>query len=112
MEVDGKLFTLTFDKGSNKNNGPKYYTSGTAARFYGGNTITVTVLEGYKITSIEIATTSAGNANVITSDVGSCDDAGQGQTVTWAGEISNGGSVTFTVSGTSGHRRISSIKID
>ena len=110
-EIEGKLFQIICDKGSN-NNAPKYYTSGTAARFYGGNTITVTVAEGYKITSIVFSTTSQGNNNVISSDVGTCADGGQGKDVTWTGEISNGGSVVFTVAGSTGHRRISSITID
>ena len=38
--VSGTDFTITFYKGSNTN-APKYYTSGTAIRAYGGNTFTV-----------------------------------------------------------------------
>ena len=50
VEQDG--ITLTFDKGTNKN-GPKYYTTGTAIRCYGSNTITASV-SGKNITKIVI----------------------------------------------------------
>ena len=33
--------TVTFDKGTNSNNAPKYYTTGEAVRCYGGNFFTV-----------------------------------------------------------------------
>lgn len=43
--------TFTFDKGTN-NNGPKYYTTGKAIRFYGSNTLTISVSQGYELTSV------------------------------------------------------------
>ena len=39
--VVGDDVTLTFDQGTNANNAPKYYTSGTAVRMYSGNTLEV-----------------------------------------------------------------------
>ncbi len=39
--VEGDNVTLTFDQGTNANNAPKYYTSGTAVRMYSGNTLEV-----------------------------------------------------------------------
>ena len=38
---DDGYVTLTFDGGTNTQNTPKYYTSGTAVRLYAGNTMTV-----------------------------------------------------------------------
>ena len=37
----GTNFQIAFSKGTNKNNTPKYYTSGTAIRLYGNNTMTI-----------------------------------------------------------------------
>ena len=39
-EIKGENVTLTFDKGTGSTT-PKYYNSGTNARFYGGNTLTI-----------------------------------------------------------------------
>lgn len=41
-EVKGDATTLTFAKGSNTQNSPKYYTTGTSARMYANNTLTIT----------------------------------------------------------------------
>ena len=97
LEIDG--VTFVFDKGSNSN-APKYYTTGKAIRTYGGNTFTVTAPGA--ITSIEFTFASGENANAITADVGTFD------TDTWTG---SNNSVTFTIDGTSGHRRIASITV-
>ena len=40
-KIDGQNVTLTFDKGSNTKNGPKYYDAGTNARLYSNNTLTI-----------------------------------------------------------------------
>ena len=40
LAIDG--VTVTFDKGTNTNNPPTYYNTGTAVRLYPGNTMTVT----------------------------------------------------------------------
>ncbi len=39
--VEGDDVTLTFDQGTNANNAPKYYTTGTGVRMYTGNTLEV-----------------------------------------------------------------------
>ncbi|MDE6490643.1 MAG: chitobiase/beta-hexosaminidase C-terminal domain-containing protein, partial [Muribaculaceae bacterium] len=49
--------TLVPSKGTNNSNGPKYYTGGTAARFYGNNTLTVsTSSEKFNIVKIDFVT--------------------------------------------------------
>ena len=52
--------SITLEKGSNSN-APKYYSTGTAIRFYGGNVMTFTAAEGYEITDITITQPSGGN---------------------------------------------------
>ena len=91
-------YTATFDKGTNTN-GPKYYTNGTAVRVYGSNTITIT---GKSIVKIVITFGSSDGTNEITTDVGTF------ATDTWTGSAD---SVTFTIGGTSGHRRIAKIEV-
>lgn len=92
--------TATFDKGTNPNT-PKYFTSGTAIRVYGGGTMTVSA-DGKTIVSIELTFGSSDGTNEITTDVPTYAEP------TWTGEA---GSVTFTVGGTSGHRRIKAITV-
>lgn len=91
-------YTVTFDKGTNKN-GPKYYTAGNAVRVYGSNTVTIT---GKSIVKIVVTFGSGDKTNAITSDVGTF------TTNTWTGSAD---SVTFTIGGTSGHRRIAKIEV-
>ena len=99
FEADGS--TITFDKGTNSNT-PKYYTSGTAIRVYGGNTITVASTCDKNISEIKITFGSSDGSNEITVDAGSYSDG------TWTGDAE---SVTFTIGGTSGNRRIAGITV-
>ena len=93
------VVSIVFDKGTNSND-PKYYASGTAIRCYGGNSITFTATTN--ITSIELAFGSSDGTNAITADCGTFD------TDTWTGSSS---SVRLTIGGTTGNRRISTIKV-
>ena len=96
--IDG--VTFSFDKGDNKN-APKYYTTGSAVRLYGGNSMTVSV-EGKTLISIGLTFDSGESTNAITTDVPTYEEP------TWTGEAP---SVTFTVGGTSGHRRIKTVTV-
>ena len=96
--------TVTFAKGSNSSNNPKYYTTGTAIRAYGGNTITVSTALG-KVVGVEFifsTTENEDNFNGITADAGTL------VLPTWTGSEE---SVTFTISGTTGHRRIHKLEV-
>jgi len=104
-EVSGTNCVINFYKGTN-NNPPKYYTTGSAVRAYGGNYFTVTVDKEYQISTIELTFASGEGSNAITTDKGTYSDG------VWSGSVQNGASVTFTIGGTSGHRRISAIKIN
>lgn len=99
--VEGTGITITFNKGTNSVT-PKYFTTGAAVRAYGGNYFTVTA-NGNKITKIVIGFGSPGDgSNEITTDVVTYDNG------TWTGTAN---SVTFTIGGTSGNRRIASIAV-
>ena len=98
--VNGTNCAVTFAKGTNSN-APKYYTSGTAIRVYGGNTMTIASATK-TIVKIEITFGSSDGSNAITTDVITYDNG------TWTGSAS---SVKFTVGGTSGNRRIQKVKV-
>lgn len=96
--------TATFSGGTNTNYPPKYYDSGSAIRLYGGNTVT---FAGATITKIELSfadgyddESSNGSKNPITADSGTYASG------VWSG---NAESVTLTVGGTSGQRRITKV---
>lgn len=84
----GSGFTATLDGGGNSNT-PKYYTSGTALRMYGDNTMTIT---GSSITKITFTLTGNENQTQLEANVGNY--ALEGTTGTWTGEAD---AVTFTV---------------
>ncbi len=92
--------TGEFFAGSNSN-APKYYNTGSAIRCYGGNYFTISTSAG-NLTEIVLTFASGEGSNDITTDVGTYENG------TWSGEAS---SVTFSIGGTSGHRRIASFSI-
>ena len=98
LTVDG--ITITFDKGTN-NNTPKYYTSGTAVRVYGGGYFTISS-DDATIVSVVITFGSSDGTNDLTADCGTLSNGA------WTGSAD---SITFTVGGTTGNRRIMSIEI-
>ena len=95
----GTNFSIAFNKGTNSN-APKYYTTGSAIRAYGGNNFTVS--SDNTITGITITFASGEGPNAITTDVETYSNG------TWSGSAN---SVTFTVGGTTGHRRIAGISV-
>ena len=72
--VEGDNVTLTFAQGTNANNAPKYYTSGTAVRMYTGNTLEVALnnQEGEtRITAISFTFVSSSYAGSLQNWTGS-----------------------------------------
>lgn len=105
VQVNDQI-SLTFDAGDNKNS-PKYYTTGTAARLYGGNTMNVTAVSGCTITEVTFKTGSSNVWNAAsTASVG--EFVIDGSAATWTGSASD---VLFTQGGTSGHVRIESMTV-
>jgi len=96
---NNNLVTVTFDKGTN-NNTPKYFTSGSAVRVYGGGYFVVS--SKLKISKIEITFGSSDGSNAITTDCGTYSNG------TWTGESND---VKFTVGGSTGNRRIAKFTI-
>ena len=95
----GTNVTITFDKGTNSN-APKYYTSGTAIRCYGSNSLTIS--SSKTITAIKFTYGSSDGTNDITVDKGTFTKD------SWTGSAT---SVKFTIGGTTGHRRIKVIAV-
>ena len=93
----GTDFSVSWDKGTNSN-APKYFTSGTAVRVYGGGTMTVSSTTK-TISKIEITGYSG---NTFSTDVGDFDSG------TWTGSSA---SVVFTSSGTSGNTRVQKLDV-
>ncbi len=92
--------TVVFSKGTNTNNSPKYYASGTAVRIYGGNTMTVSAEK--KITAITLTFGTGDGTNELKTDCGTF------KSPTWTGSSN---AVIFTVDGSKGHRRIMSLTV-
>ncbi len=105
QDMDGVVITIDenvtvmFNKASG-NNSPKYYNTGTAIRAYGGNNFIVSSTG--TISSITLTFGSGDGNNEIITEVGSFESP------TWTGSESE---VTFTIGGTSGHRRIRAIDV-
>lgn len=91
--------SVFFSKGTNSNT-PKYYTTGTAVRIYGGGYFTITSTSN--ITSITLSFGSGDGSNSITANTGTYNNG------SWTG---NANSVTFTIGGSSGNRRIAGIEV-
>lgn len=100
VTVDANI-SVAFDKGTNSN-APKYFTSGTAIRCYGGNTITVSSTNA-TITGVKFSFGSSDGSNAISASTGSYTGGSWSST--------GASSVVFTIGGTSGNRRISGIEI-
>ena len=97
--VIGNNVTLTFDGGTNANNSPKYYTTGTAVRMYTGNTLTITATAN--ITEIEFTVSG-------TYDMTGTFDCGSYSSPIW----SCGDATTSTVVYTCGNNQTRIQKID
>ena len=98
IEIDDNV-SIVFNKGTGSN-GPKYYNTGTAIRAYGGNNFVVSSTG--TISAITLTFSSGEGTNAITTNVGSFSSP------EWTGSSSE---VTFTVGGTSGHRRVKAVSV-
>lgn len=101
-EVSSDPVSLIFNKGTNTNSFPKYYTTGTAVRLYGGNTMTVSSSKTIVKVELTFGSGENSNPNAITTDSSTYSDG------IWTGESN---SIKFTVSGTSGHRRVQKVSV-
>ena len=99
------IVTLDLAAGSNSNP-PKYYTTGTGVRLYGGNTLTVSVPNGYYLTEISFTTDSSNGSF----NSGTTATAGSFSGLSWTASGQNN-TVTITNGGSSGHVRIQTITV-
>ena len=93
---------VVFNKGTNSNN-CKYYTTGTAIRVYGGGYFTIASTIG-KIIKIKFTFGSDDGSNSISKNCGTYHSTDG----IWEGYSE---SITFTINGTSGHRKIKDIAV-
>ncbi len=100
VTIDDNI-TATFDKGSNSN-APKYYTTGTAVRLYGGGTLTIKSEKNCVIKKINLSFGSSDGSNAFTANVGTWSSP------EWTGSANE---VVLTEGGTSGNRRIKAISV-
>lgn len=91
--------SVEFNKGTNSN-APKYYTSGTAVRVYGGSYFIVSSVK--TIVKVVVTFGSSDGSNAISTD---CGTYGAG---TWTGSSN---AVKFSIAGTSGNRRIQKVAV-
>jgi len=96
--VNGEFVQITFAQGT-AGTAPKYYSSGTAVRVYGGGSMTVSA---ENMTRIDLTFGSGDKSNAITTNVGTF------VSPTWTGQADE---VVFTVGGSSGHRRFASVAV-
>jgi len=100
IAMDGNI-TIRFDKNTGSTN-PAYYNTGTAARLYGGNTLTVTPASGCTITGMTLTFSSASNVGTLSASAGTYSVSST--TGTWTG--SSTAPVVITNTASSGHARI------
>lgn len=102
---DNTNVSVVFNKGTG-NNDPKYYNSGASIRVYAKGYFTVSSSKA-NITGIALTFGSGEGSNTITVDKGDY-DSGE-----WTPNPSTtfAQSVTFSIGGTSGHRRIAAIAV-
>lgn len=100
VDIDDHVSVALY-KGTNANNAPKYFSTGSAIRCYGGNYFTISSDSG-NLTAITLSFSSGEDANAITTDGGTYSNG------SWSGSAS---SVTFNIGGTTGHRRIAGIAV-
>ena len=100
VAVTEGIVTVTLAKGSGTT-APAYYDTGTGARTYGGNTMTIAASEG-KITGIEFNFTQ--NNKDYTVDSGTYSK----ETAIWTGEAAQ---VVFNTESGAGHNRIKTITV-
>ncbi len=113
QSVNGKSITsgdatVTFSKGSGST-APAYYTTGTAVRIYGGNTLTISTGEEMNIKKI-VMTFASGSSYQPSNETFSVNtgSATAGATTTWTGEGEN---IVITHNATSGHWRLKTMQI-
>ena len=98
---ESQMVSVVGDQGTNTQNGPKYYTTGNAVRFYAGNTITVS--SNSTMTRIELV---SGEGDTTTKEISA--STGDYEAGVWTGSANE---VVFTVAGGNGNRRIAQILV-
>lgn len=100
INMDGNI-SIQFDKNTGSTE-PAYYNTGTAARLYGGNTLTITPNNGCTITGMTLTFSSTSNVGTLSASAGTYSVSST--TGTWTG--SSNEAIVITNTASSGHARI------
>ena len=100
IELDDYI-TIQFDK-NDGSNAPAYYTTGSAARLYSKNSLTVTPASGYQITGMTLTFSGTSNTGTLGASVGTYSLSST--TGTWSGSSSD--AIVLTNNATTGHARL------
>ncbi len=98
--------TIQFDK-NDGNNPPAYYNTGTAARLYSKNSLTVTPASGYQITEMTLTFSGTSNTGTLGASVGAYSLSSI--TGTWSGSSTS--AIVLTNNASSGHARLQELTV-
>ncbi|MCR5036770.1 MAG: chitobiase/beta-hexosaminidase C-terminal domain-containing protein [Bacteroidales bacterium] len=105
IDLDNNI-TIQFDKNTG-NTAPAYYNTGTAARLYGGNTLTITPASGCSITGMTLTFSSTSNVGTLSASTGTYSLSST--TGTWTG--SSSAPIVITNTASSGHARVKILSV-
>jgi len=105
IDLDNNI-TIQFDKNTG-NTAPAYYNTGTAARLYGGNTLTITPASGCSITGMTLTFSSTSNVGTLSASTGTYSLSST--TGTWTG--SSSAPIVITNTASSGHARLKILSV-
>ena len=110
------LISAVFEIGSNSNNAPQWYGTGTAMRLYAGNTLTLSAPQGYYISSVKFTTPTSNNTfndGTTVKIAGKSTSLAGLDGLTWtAGEKEVVNAITIQNGGSKGHIRIQTITVN
>jgi len=98
--------TIQFDKNTGST-APAYYNTGTAARLYGGNTLTITPASGCTVTGMTLTFSSTSNVGTLSVSTGTYSLSST--TGTWTG--SSSAPIVITNTASSGHARVKIVSV-
>ncbi len=105
IELDDNI-TIQFDK-ANGSNGPAYYNTGSAARLYSKNTLTITPATGCTITGMTLTFSSTNNTGTLGASTGTYSLSSV--TGTWTGSSTD--AIVITNNASTGHARIQVLSV-
>ena len=110
-DITGEIVSFDFEAGGNSNV-PKYYSTGSAVRFYSKNSLAISVVNGYKIKSITVAHATGENAMTASNTTLTNASASYGSNETVLTPADGTQSVVMTYALSSKHWRVTGITVE